>query len=54
MAGRARAKELVEKIADDHGFLDEDVLSQMPAAIRLRVENAMSKKDRLIASSVTT
>ena len=54
MSGRGLARRLVEKIAEDHGFLGEDVLGQIPEDARRRVEAAMLKKDRLIASSVTT
>ena len=54
MASRAEAQLVVEKIAEEHGHLSEDVLGQMTDAVRRLVENALLRKDRLIASSVVT
>ena len=51
---RAGARELVESIARDHGYLGEDVLSQMPDDTRRKVEKALAKKDEMIGSSVMT
>ena len=51
---RAGARELVKKIAEDHGHLGEDVLNQMPDDVRRQVEEAMLKKDKMIGSSVMT
>ena len=51
---RTRARELVEIIANDHGYLGEDVLSQMSDDLRRRVEEALLKKDEIIGSSVMT
>ena len=48
------ARELVESIAKDHGYLGEDVLSQIPDDARRRVEEALLKKDEMIGSSVIT
>lgn len=50
--GRARAREQVEKIAEDHGYLGEDVLRQMAPDVRRKVERALFNKDQIIASSV--
>ena len=49
-----RARELVESIAKDHGYLGEDVLSQMSDDVRRQVEEALLKKDEMIGSSVMT
>ena len=51
---RTRARGLVESIARDHGYLGEDVLSQMPDDTRRKVEKALAKKDEMIGSSVMT
>ena len=51
---RAGARGLVESIARDHGYLGEDVLSQMPDDTRRKVEKALAKKDEIIGSSVMT
>lgn len=51
---RIRARGLVESIANDHGYLGEDVLSQMPDDTRRKVEKALAKKDGMIGSSVMT
>jgi len=51
---RTRARELVESIAKDHGYLGEDVLSQMSDDVRRKVEEALLKKDEIIGSSVMT
>jgi hypothetical protein len=52
--GRANARQLVKSIAEQHGFLGEDVLCQMTPEARRKVESAMLKKDELIGSSVIT
>ena len=51
---RIRARGLVESIANDHGYLGEDVLSQIPDDTRQKVEKALAKKDEIIGSSVMT
>ena len=51
---RTEARELVESIAKSHGYLGEDVLSQMSDNIRRQVEEALLKKDEMIGSSVMT
>lgn len=51
---RTRARGLVESIAKDHGYLGEDVLSQISDDIRRQVEEALLKKDEIIGSSVMT
>ncbi|KAL4796623.1 hypothetical protein BDV19DRAFT_398235 [Aspergillus venezuelensis] len=48
------ARELVEQIADQHGHLGEDVLSQMTPKVRKQVEKALLMKDGMIGSSVVT
>jgi hypothetical protein len=51
---RNSARQLVESIAKEHGYIDEDTLSQMKPDIRRKVEEAMWKKDEMIGSSVIT
>ncbi len=54
MASKAQAKELVERIAKDHGHLGEAVYARMDADTRRQVEEALLKKDEIIGSSVLT
>lgn len=49
-----KAKALVEQIADDHGYLPEEILDTMTDKTRKKVVDAMLKKDRIIGSSVVT
>ncbi|OXV08400.1 hypothetical protein Egran_03835 [Elaphomyces granulatus] len=51
---RAGARNLVKSIAKDHGHLGEDVLNKMTDDVRLKVEEALLKKDEMIGSSVMT
>jgi hypothetical protein len=51
-AGRAAARRLVEGILEEHGYLGEEELGQMSPQLRRKVENAMFRKDQIIASSV--
>ncbi len=51
---RERAKQLVEEISVEHGYLNEETLSDMKPEIRRRVEEAILKKDQMIGSSVVT
>jgi hypothetical protein len=51
---RAGARRLVENIAQEHGYLSEDDLSQLPDDVRRKVNEAMLKKDEIIGSSVIT
>ena len=53
-SGRLGARQLVESIAESHGFLGEDVYNQMTTEVRRRVEVAMLIKDELIGSNVIT
>lgn len=48
------AREIVEEIMRDHGFLDESTYADMPSHARRKVEEAMLKKDEMIGSSVIT
>ncbi|KAL4924172.1 uncharacterized protein BDV17DRAFT_301281 [Aspergillus undulatus] len=48
------ARAIVKEIADQHGHLGEDVLTQMPPEVRRQVEEALLKKDEMIGSSVIT
>ncbi|RDK42854.1 hypothetical protein M752DRAFT_275955 [Aspergillus phoenicis ATCC 13157] len=54
VAGRERARKLVEGISKGHGYLGEDILSQMSDEVRRQVEEAMLRKDEMIGSSVVT
>lgn len=51
---RNEARKLVETIARGHGHIPADMLAAMPPDIRLVVEEALRKKDDMIASSVFT
>jgi hypothetical protein len=51
---RAGAREQVKNIAENHGYISEDVLNGMPADIRRTVKEAMLNKDKMIGSSVVT
>ncbi|KAI1271736.1 hypothetical protein F5Y07DRAFT_382043 [Xylaria sp. FL0933] len=50
----AGARALVERIADEHGYVSEDVLRTMTPEARRVVERAFHKKDAMIGSSVIT
>ncbi|KAK0610737.1 hypothetical protein B0T14DRAFT_487161 [Immersiella caudata] len=50
----ARARELVSRIATDHGHLGEEVYQRMDPETRRKVEEAFLKKDLMIGSSVIT
>ncbi|KAE8338025.1 hypothetical protein BDV24DRAFT_177138 [Aspergillus arachidicola] len=54
MSGAERARRLINKIADDHGYLDETFLGTLSPEARRKVEVAMLKKDEMIGSSVIT
>jgi hypothetical protein len=54
MPSRTQARRLVEDICKDHGYLSQEVLDQIRPDVRAAVVEAMSNKDRLIASAVTT
>lgn len=49
---RQRAKELVQNIADDHGYLVEEDFQGMSSARRQRFEQALKRKDEMIGSGV--
>ncbi|RYP09924.1 hypothetical protein DL764_000966 [Monosporascus ibericus] len=49
-----RARRFVEKLAEEHGHLGEDVYSTMTAETRRKVEEALLTKDRIIGASVIT
>lgn len=51
---RNEARELVMKIARSHGYIPAEMLAAMEPEIRLVVEEALRKKDDMIASSVFT
>lgn len=53
-SSRQGAKELVQQIAKDHGYLGEEYYQTMTPETRLAVEEAMMKKDEMIGSSVMT
>ncbi|KAI3334470.1 hypothetical protein F4824DRAFT_468040 [Ustulina deusta] len=50
----AEARALVERIADEHGYVSEDVLRTMTPEARRVVERAFHMKDAMIGSSVIT
>jgi hypothetical protein len=51
---RQKARQLVEGIAQSHGYIPPDVLADMAPNHRYMVEQAMKMKDGLIASSIFT
>jgi hypothetical protein len=48
------ARELVEKIARNLGYLSAETLAKMEPQMRLEVMDALRNKDDMIASSVVT
>lgn len=54
MPDRTQARRLVEDIFKKHGYLSQEILNQMSPEVRAAVEEAMSNKDLLIASTVKT
>jgi len=54
MSSRAEARALVEGIFEDHGYIPQEILEGLSESQRDAVEKALGKKDRMIASSVTT
>ena len=54
MVGKASAREIVQNIAKDHGFVSEKSLEAMAPEIRREVEEALLAKDKMIGSSVLT
>lgn len=52
--GLARARELVREITKSHGHVREEVLARMSAEDRQEVTEALSSKDKMISSSITT
>ncbi|CAI6095031.1 unnamed protein product [Clonostachys chloroleuca] len=51
---RAQARELVDEIAVNHGYLPPHVVDLIPDEIRATVLHALQKKDNMIAASVST
>lgn len=51
---RKAARELVESIAADHGYISEDVYKEMSERARQKVQEALKKKDEKIATSIIT
>ncbi|CAH0052480.1 unnamed protein product [Clonostachys solani] len=54
VADRAQARELVDEIAVNHGYLPPHVVDLIPDEIRATVLHALQKKDNMIAASVST
>ncbi|CAM1500468.1 Fc.00g096300.m01.CDS01 [Cosmosporella sp. VM-42] len=52
--GRLEARELVEDICKERGYISEHHLSQMTPEIRRVVEDALLRKDEMIGSAVMT
>ena len=52
--GRARARELINQIVKDNGFVRESSLETMSQEVRREVEEALLAKDRKIGHSVLT
>jgi hypothetical protein len=51
---RAQARELVDEIAVNHGYLPPHVVNLIPDEIRATALHALQKKDNMIAASVST
>lgn len=51
---RKRAKELIQQIAKDHGYLGEEKLRTIEPELRREIEEAFLRKDQMIGSSVIT
>ncbi|EON96180.1 putative ino80 chromatin remodeling complex protein [Phaeoacremonium minimum UCRPA7] len=51
---RQSAKELVQQIAKDHGYLGEEKLRRIEPDLRREIEEAFLKKDLMIGSTVIT
>lgn len=49
---RDSARQLVEQIATDHGYLEMEDLRTIEPGLRRRIEVAFLKKDLMIGSSV--
>lgn len=50
----AQAQSLIENIRLDHGYIKEKIWQKLDAETKEAVQDAMCKKDNLIASSVST
>jgi hypothetical protein len=48
------ARQLVEKIAEDHGFISERELATLPEAMRQKITRAFNLKDSIIGSGAVT
>jgi hypothetical protein len=51
---RQSAKDLVESIAKDHGYLGEEKLRKIEPDLRREIEEAFLKKDLMIGSTIIT
>jgi hypothetical protein len=51
---RAKAREIIEGILDDHGYLSPEVLDMIDEQTREKVIVAMFKKDQKIGRSLIT
>lgn len=51
---RKRARELVERIALENGFVSESVMESIPQDARLQIEKALLAKDKKIGAAVLT
>jgi len=52
--GRARAREFVNQIVKENGFVRESSLETMSQEVRREVEEALLAKDKKIGNSVLT
>jgi hypothetical protein len=48
------ARQQVEEISEDHGYVSEEVWATLEPKVRETLRRAFDKKDRMIASSVST
>jgi hypothetical protein len=54
MSGRTEARRLVNDVFKQHGFIPQEILDRLSPTDRTVVVEALSTKDAMIASSVTT
>lgn len=49
---KAKARRFIENLAQEHGYLKEDVYARMDAETRREVEEALLRKDEMIGANV--
>lgn len=54
MSSLEAAKKIVEEIADECGYIPEELLAQIPSETRRVIEHKMRKKDSLASHAIKT